>query len=152
MRQIEQLRYLVLAAQREGNRVLVQSLTPLGLTPSQAEVLRILGDHEPMTLSGLGAMLVCESGTNPSRLVDRLVVAGLVERLPDAGDRRQVTLTLTERGRECELHVKAIEQELYGGLDAALDELDAGPLLLALQRLTAGSPSGDALRARIGAE
>jgi hypothetical protein len=56
---------------------------------SGSELLRLLGDHEPLMLTGLGELLVCESGTNPSRLVDRVVDLSLVDRTtPDAGDRR----------------------------------------------------------------
>ncbi|MCZ0975304.1 MarR family transcriptional regulator [Streptomyces albulus] len=77
---VEEVRYLVLAAQREGNRMLAAALRPLGVTPAQGEVLRLLAERQPLTLSGLGALLVCESGGNPSRLVDRLVAAGLVRR------------------------------------------------------------------------
>ena len=61
----ELIRYLVLAAQREGNRQLGHALRALGLTPAQSEVLRILGEHEPLTLSGIGELLVCESGSKP---------------------------------------------------------------------------------------
>ena len=42
MRQAELIRYLVLAAQREGNRRLTRELLAIGLTPSQSEVMRIL--------------------------------------------------------------------------------------------------------------
>ena len=69
MRAVEELRYLILAAQREGNRLLAQGLRALGLTPSQAEVLRILSDHQPLTLSALGGLLVCDSGQSPSCLL-----------------------------------------------------------------------------------
>ena len=81
MRTAERFRYLVLAVQREGNRQLIADLRPLGITPAQSEALRILGDHAPMTLSDVGRMLVCEGGTNPSRIIDRLVDAGLVARV-----------------------------------------------------------------------
>src|SRR3954454_11517521 len=91
----EELRYLILAMQREGNRLLAAGLRGLDLTPSQAETLRVLTDHQPLTLSGLGELLVCESGDTPSRLVDRLVKNGLIRREVDPGDRRQVHLTLT---------------------------------------------------------
>ena len=149
----ERLRYLVLAAQREGNRHLARELAPLGLTPSQGEVLRILGDHAPLTLSGLGELLVCESGSNPSRLVDRLVSAGLVERVPGAVDRRQVTLTLTAAGGDAEARVRDIEAGLHGRIDAVLAdaEVDGAALLDALQRLSAGAPAGLALEKRIRA-
>jgi hypothetical protein len=41
MRTAEELRYLVLAAELEGKRQLARQLRPLGLTPAQAEVLRV---------------------------------------------------------------------------------------------------------------
>ena len=151
MRAAEQLRYLVLAAQREGNRQLLRALAPLGLTPSQAEVLRILGDHAPLTLSALGDLLVCESGTNPSRLADRLVTAGLVERTTGAADRRQISLTLSEAGRALDAKVRTIESDLYASVDTALAGVDAEAVVEVLRRLTAGSPSGRAFDNRVAA-
>lgn len=151
MRRAELIRYLVLAAQREGNRRLSSELRELGLTPSQAEVLRILGDHEPLTLSGLGALLVCESGTNPSRLVDRLVEAGLVARVDALDDRRRVELTLTSAGREREVAVRSVEARLYDAIDSASAGIDADAAIELLQRLSAGEPSGVALSERIRA-
>jgi len=130
VRQAEELRYLILAIQREGNRLLAADLRPLGLTPSQAEVLRVLGDHEPLTLTGLGGLLVCETTASPSRLVDRLVAQGLVQRQVDPGDRRFVTLSLTADGRKLLDRVAAVEDRLHDTLD----------------RLTAGTPVEDALQ------
>jgi MarR family transcriptional regulator, organic hydroperoxide resistance regulator len=148
MRSAEQFRYLVLAAQREGNRQLAAALAPVGLTPAQSEVLRIVGENAPLTLTSLGGMLVCESGTNPSRLVDKLVGAGLVDRTPDTADRRQVVLTLTETGKAAEAGVREIERQLYSLIDQALgDQLSS--LNASLSRVVAGSASGEALAARI---
>jgi DNA-binding MarR family transcriptional regulator len=151
MRRAELIRYLVLAAQREGNRRLSGDLRELGLTPSQAEVLRILGDHAPLTLSGLGALLVCESGTNPSRLVDRLVEAGLVARVNSLDDRRRVELTLTPAGRERESAVRSVEERLYDAIDSAFAGIAAEPSIELLRRLSAGEASGIALSRRIQA-
>lgn len=150
MRQAELLRYLVLAAQREGNLRLARELRGLTLTPSQAELLRVLADREPLTLTGLGELLICESGTNPSRLVDRLVVAGLVRRVTASGDRREVTLTLTPAGRAAEQGVRAVEERLYADLDAASAGLDLGPTIDLMRRLVDGQPSGAALERREG--
>ena len=152
MRQAELVRYLVLAAQREGSRRLTRDLREIRLTPSQSEVLRILGDHGPLSLTGLGELLVCESGTNPSRLVDRLVGVGLVERVVAAEDRRQVTLSLTQAGREMEAAVRAVEERLYVDLEAAAAGVDLAPVIEVLRRLSAGEPSGDALQRRIAAQ
>jgi DNA-binding MarR family transcriptional regulator len=152
VRQAELVRYLVLAAQREGSRRLTRDLREIRLTPSQSEVLRILGDHGPLSLTGLGELLVCESGRNPSRLVDRLVGVGLVERVVAAEDRRQVTLSLTQAGREMEAAVRAVEERLYVDLEAAVAGVDLAPVIEVLRRLSAGEPSGDALQRRIAAQ
>jgi MarR family transcriptional regulator, organic hydroperoxide resistance regulator len=148
VRQAELLRYLVLAAQREGNRRLSRDLAPLGLTPSQAEVLRVLGDREPLTLTALGELLICESGTNPSRLVDRLVSAGFVHRAVSTDDRRQLVLTLTATGREAEAAVRQIEERLYGEIDAATAGVDLTVSLHLLGAMVKGQPAGDALQRR----
>jgi DNA-binding MarR family transcriptional regulator len=152
MRTAEKLRYLVLGAQREGNRWLATELRPLGLTPSQAEVLRVLGDAAPLSLSALGELLVCESGTNPSRLVDRLVAVGLIERRTLESDRRAVELTLTAEGAIREREVHAIESAMYADLDRAGSPADLAAAIEILERFVAGRPSGDALEARAARE
>jgi DNA-binding MarR family transcriptional regulator len=150
MNEVEQLRYLILAAQREGNRQLIHALKPLGVTSAQAEVLRILADYAPLTLTGLGELLVCESGTNPSRLVERLVVAGLVQRAAGPGDRREIALTLTARGREVEQRVQRVEAELFAPVGRALPPADLATVVRVLGTIVAGSDSGEALGRRIG--
>ena len=78
-----------------------------------------------------------------SRLVDRLVARGLLERLPDPADRRGIVVHVTDEGfrtfrRIAGEHSRSIERTVGGALtDAELDEL---------RRLT------DALRAGLGGE
>jgi DNA-binding MarR family transcriptional regulator len=147
---VEELRYLILAAQREGNRRLAQALRPYGITPAQAEVLRLLEERQPLTLSGLGELLVCESGTNPSRLVDRLVVADLVSRVPAEHDRRQVELTLTPAGRRLARRVAGVEDAIHRELTAAGSARDLAAVVSYLRTLVAGQPSGNAVALRSG--
>jgi DNA-binding MarR family transcriptional regulator len=148
MRIAEELRFLVLAANSEGKRQLAQQLRPLGLTPSQAEVLRVLADHAPITLNGLGSLLVCESGSSPSRLVDRVVAQGLVNRRPGTTDGREVELTLTPEGERLSVEVAAIEDAMYASIDAIGDE-DVQPTRDFLRTFVSGSPAGQALARRI---
>ena len=152
MRRAEQIRYLILAAQREGNRQLSAALAQLGLTPAQSEALRILEDHGPLALKQLGDMLVCDTGTSPSRIVDRLVAAGLVHRDAGEHDRRQVRLAVTQLGAEKSVQVRAIEDQLYDAIDGAMNDSDASVLLRVLLSLTNGSPAGTALENRLAAE
>ena len=152
MRPVEELRYLILAAQREGNRRLAQALRPYGVTPAQAEVLRLLEERQPLTLSGLGELLVCESGSSPSRLVDRLVVAELVHRVPVEHDRRQVELTLTPAGRKLARRIAGIEDEIHRALEAAGSARELASAVAYLRTLVAGQPSGTAVALRAGRE
>jgi DNA-binding MarR family transcriptional regulator len=147
MQPLEELRYLILAAQREGNRLFADALRSLQLTPSQAEVLRVLQDHEPLSLIALGDLLVCETGS-PSRLVQGLVDNALVERIPSSIDKRMVTLTLTNMGREMAAKVCALESQFY---EANADLVKDAPLpevLELLWRFVEGKPAGVALARR----
>ena len=152
MRTAEQVRYLILAAQREGNRILMMLLSEIDLTPAQSEALRIIADHGPLALKELGDMLVCESGTSPSRIVDRLVAAGLVHRNAGEHDRRQIRLTVTPEGADKAAAVRAIEDRLYDVIDSTLTAADTEPLLRMLRALTRDSPAGAALEKRLAAE
>lgn len=148
MRPAEELRYLILAIQREGNRLLASELRPLDLTPSQAEVIRVLADRQPLTLVGLGELLVCETGTNPSRLVDRLVAAGLVSRKPSLHDRRHVALTLTDAGTAAAARIAEAESRLYETIDDLTDGAPVPETLETLRALASHFPAGKALARR----
>lgn len=148
MRRAEELRYLILAAQREGNRLLGQALRPLGITSSQAEVIQVLRERQPLTLNGLGELLVCESGNSPSRLVDRLTVAGLVTRRPSEHDRRHVELSLTADGTRLAKQIAEIETSLYRTIDAAGAQYDLDQVAGFLRTFVADLPAGQALARR----
>lgn len=147
MRIAEQLRYLVLAAQLEGRRQWARSLRPLGLTPSQAEVLRVLQDHGPMSVNTLGSLLVCESGSNPSRLVDRLVARALIDRRPNSSDARAVVLTLTRDGVDQATAVGVLEASMYDHLDT-LAGPDAEATIRFLRAYVRDTPVGESFSRR----
>ena len=96
-----ELAVLVKAAQRELERRANEAMRPLGLTAAQADALTVIRQAGPLSLKELGELLIAEAG-HPSRLVDRLVAAGLVERRTAGDDRRRVELSLTARGRSLE--------------------------------------------------
>jgi DNA-binding MarR family transcriptional regulator len=144
----EELRYLILAIQREGNRLLAAELRPLGVTPSQGEVLRVLRDHGPLTLSALGGLLVCETGNSPSRLVDRLVAQGLVQRDTDPADRRYLTLSLTAEGRKLSQRIVAAENVLHKAIDDLVAGQAVDQTIATLRVLAEAFPAGEALARR----
>ena len=68
---LDALRYLILAAQREGARLMAARLRQVELNTAQEEVLEVIRRHRPLTLAELGRLLVCEVAS-PSRLVEVL--------------------------------------------------------------------------------
>jgi len=143
----EELRFLVLAAQREGQRLLADAVKPLGVTPTQSEALRVLQSREPLTLGELGGLLIAETGS-PSRLVSGLVRGGLVARVPSERDRRAVMLELTPGGRQVARQVAVAERSLYTAITETLEGRDVEPTLALLRAFVADRPTGHALRRR----
>jgi len=147
MNAVEELRFLIFAAQREGSRALAGALRPLGLTTSQAEVLSVLRDHGSLSLITLGDLLICETGS-PSRLVQGLVDDGLVEKTSSPDDKRMVTLSLTENGREKAERINALENRFYELNAGLLNGAPIQEILAFLWRYVDGKPAGMALARR----
>jgi DNA-binding MarR family transcriptional regulator len=148
MRPVEELRYLILGAQREGARALTELLAPAGLTPAQAEVLAVVAEAKrPLTVREIGERLVCEGGS-PSRLVASVAEAGLLQRGERAGDRRAVELSLTPAGRAAVTQVRRAEAELHEWLESSLSERELATVVRALRALVGERPAGVAIERR----
>lgn len=147
MRAEEELRFLILGAQREGSRALTAALAPIELTPAQAEVVRCLADTGPISLKALGELLVCESGS-PSRLVDSLVTRDIVERREDANDRRQVVLMLTTQGKKLDRAVRKVEDAMYAQIGAQLGADGVAAALKLLRPMLDDTLPGNAIARR----
>lgn len=81
-------------------REIKDALRPLGLTYADFDVLNTLrrrGDENGTNAGVLTAATLITSGAMTARL-DRLVGAGLVERVPDPDDGRSVLIRLTVEG------------------------------------------------------
>lgn len=108
-----------------ADRALAAPLRELGLQPGWFDLLAALRRSGPayeLNPTELMQATMLSSGGMTKRL-DRLEQAGLVERLPDPGDRRGILVRLTARGRAMideaiDAHV-ANEARLLEGLTAA---------------------------------
>ena len=147
MQKAEELRYLILAVQREGNRQLTEVLAPLDLTPSQAEVLQVLDQYQPLTLLELGERLVCESGS-PSRLVNSMIDKGLVQKTVSSADRRAVQLTLTEKAGNMMPTLNQIEDRFNQAPYEFLDDATIEQAVNLLWLFAENSVGGQALQRR----
>jgi MarR family transcriptional regulator, organic hydroperoxide resistance regulator len=118
----------VKAAQRELERRQNEAMRPLGLTAAQADALLVIGQAGPLSLNELGELLIAEAG-HPSRLVDRLVEGGWVERRAASDDRRRVELSLTASGRRLQKRILAARESTLELGRAVVGDLDLDPIL-----------------------
>jgi MarR family transcriptional regulator, organic hydroperoxide resistance regulator len=146
-KKMESIRFLILAAEREGERLLQQLTKSIGMTPAQSEVLHILDQHEPLSLKELGALLICETGS-PSRLVNTLVAGGWVVRKEDPHDRRYITLHLTSLGKEKVKEMRVIDERMYETMATQFDPEKMAALYEALVDVFKDHPAAEALKKR----
>lgn len=110
----------LLAAARSTYAVAVrQALTHAGFEDVPARgpfVLGAVANHGSTLSEAVAGLRVSKQAA--SQLVDTLVSRGYLERTPDPGDRRRVTVTLTDRGRAAAIETR----DAVAGVDAALVE------------------------------
>jgi MarR family transcriptional regulator, organic hydroperoxide resistance regulator len=138
---------LLKAIQRELERNVNEAMRPLGLTGPQADALVVIGQGEPLSLKELGDLVIAEAG-HPSRLVDRLVEAGYVERRAAGDDRRRVELSLTPRGRRLEKRVLAAREGVFELARELLGDRDLSPALELLRDLVQYTPHAELVARR----
>jgi DNA-binding MarR family transcriptional regulator len=137
----------VKAGQRAFERMGDEAYRPLGLTTAQADALMVLAAAGPVSLKELGSLLIAEAG-HPSRLVDRLVAAGLVERRPAPDDRRRVVLSLTAEGRRLAERAAAARAQALDAGRQLVGDRDVEPLIALMRELLALSPYADLVERR----
>jgi DNA-binding MarR family transcriptional regulator len=104
-----------------------RQLRPYALTGPQYNILRILNGSFPKGLSVLDIKSrMIDRSSNVSRLVEKLRLAGLVERMPHSEDRRMVIVTISESGKKL---LSDIEQtrmmDGHGAIGSKLSEAEA---------------------------
>ena len=142
-----ELALAVKAGQREFERWVNEAMQPLGVTAAQAEAITVIGQAGPLSLKELGELLIAEAG-HPSRLVDRLVEAGWVERRAAEDDRRRVELSLTPKGQKLEKRIYEARQAVLAAGRELIGERDFEPLLAVLRELLELTPYANLIARR----
>ena len=120
---VEELRYLVLAAQRDGNRMLAALLQPARADARAGRGPRPCSRRadRPLTVSQDRRPAVCEPGS-PSRLVTSLVAAGYVAEARSGRPPRLRRSTLDRAGRAGgRAAVREVEERFHDELRRRLD-------------------------------
>ena len=111
-----------------------ERLAPLGLTPAEAGILRILSKAAGTSQQELAAKL----GIHPSRLVamlDAMEEKQLVERRPNTDDRRQYSLHLTNAGSALLKDVGRVAREHQDALLRSLSHEEREQLTNLLRKI-----------------
>ncbi|SDG60547.1 MarR family winged helix-turn-helix transcriptional regulator [Pseudonocardia oroxyli] len=109
----------------------------LGMTWTDLQALYVLANHGPTTPGELAKRVALTSGSG-SRMIDRLVAAGFVRRVPDGRDRRRV---LVEPVPEAVARVGGLYDRLNDRHRADLAALSASELTALLGFLRRASDS-----------
>lgn len=122
---------------RHLERGIQKTFSEFGLTAGEFDVLATLrrsGQPHQLSPTELFHALMVSSGTMTHR-IDRLEKAGLVQRIPDPGDRRGMLIHLTEKGYN--LIEKAVEAHVANEhrLLHELEESDRHKLVALLRKL-----------------
>ena len=114
--------YLLRQANQAFRAAAQADLAPLGLTFPQYSVLSVAAAEPGLS----GAELARDSMLTPqtaNEIISLLAAAGLLERRPDAGDRRLRRMAVTAAGRDllsrARPAVHAVEQRMTSSLSAA---------------------------------
>ena len=109
------------------------------ITIPQFRTLVILSNRGPINLATLANLL----GVQPSatgRMVDRLVAAGLIDRLPHPTSRRELLAALTRRGRDV---VRRVTGHRRAEIAAIVGRMPPAERRGLVQSLTAFTVAGD---------
>ena len=128
--------------------VIAKALREIDLSIPQCDVLSILIDREGSSQQDLAERLYVTKG-NISGLIDRLTIAGLVERRAIEEDRRAHAIHLTVKGRALALRGVAIRRKVvaqsFGRLSE--DQLSQMDALLVMTRDILRSSQNEAKKA-----
>lgn len=114
---------------------------PGGLSLTQLRALAAAETHGPCTL-GLLAEVLTISTSSASRLVDRLVAAGVLDRRTSDLNRREITLQVTAAGRRLLRRHEQARRAVFAELVAKLRPGELRALLRGLEAVQQRMPPG----------
>ena len=125
----EQTGHLIRRAHQRASSILLSEMEGEQLTPAQGFALIRLYERGKLSQNHLGRLAAMDPSTIQG-VVRRLTERGLVERVPDPGDRRRITLSLTRSGT-------SVAQRLVKRV-ARADQTFLGPLSVRERQLFLG--------------
>jgi DNA-binding MarR family transcriptional regulator len=78
---------------------------------AQGRILYVLWEHEKLTITQIGR-LTSLAKTSLTGMLDRMEASGLIKRMPDKQNRRQIFVVITEKAREYRGTYDAISEQM----------------------------------------
>jgi len=78
---------------------------------AQGRILYVLWEHKKLSFSDVGKYTSLAKTTLTS-MIDRMEANGLVERIPDKKDRRQIYVSITEKARKYQQKYNEVSDEM----------------------------------------
>jgi len=130
------LAFMMLRSQRLLSQQQERLFATIGLTVLQHVALQLLDEGLATVPTDIAKALSCDTGST-TRLVDQLADKGLVMRMRDGADRRQVSLALTEEGRSVSEAARGVSSKYMQSLLTGFDEAEASAFSAYLSRFVA---------------
>jgi MarR family transcriptional regulator, organic hydroperoxide resistance regulator len=138
--------FLVAKIHQLGSRIFARLLKQHGideLNPAQGRIMFVLWQEDGIPFTELARRTQLDKSTLTS-MVDRLERAGLVQRVPSKGDRRQIILHRTQKDRRLESLYVTVSREMNEVFYKGLSAHDATRLDSDLARILANLEEYDA--------
>ena len=106
--------FYVTRIQKRCERVferLLKKRKPDAFNGAQGRILYVLWEHEKLSFSDVGKYTSLAKTTLTS-MIDRMEENGLVERIPDKEDRRQIYVSITEKARKYRQKYNQVSDEM----------------------------------------
>jgi DNA-binding MarR family transcriptional regulator len=126
----------IIYLQTESRRLAREQCSRVGVTATQLNVLKLLGEIGELSLSELSRRIAAQNST-VTGIVDRMVDAGLVERRQSEKDRRVWQIRMTDKGAEVARKVQVAPWDLLRRAIDALDEGEKDRLVALLRKVAA---------------
>lgn len=133
---MESLHYLLMKAHTNVNRWILAQASSLGLSPGQPKILECLMACGECNQKSLATYCEIEQATAGGILM-RMERDGLVQRAQRSGNRRDLFVSLTPRGRELADRMQSIFQEADARAASGLSPEETACLLTLLERVCA---------------
>jgi len=140
--------HLFSVATRHREARLDEQLRPLDLNVPRYIVLGMVNRFEPCSMTHLAEYSAVDR-TTLTRMIDQLVRSGLVERATPPSDRRQVLLSLTDRGRKILERSRQIVDQLNSELVRTLSDSERRAIARGFRQIVANLADEPALLRRL---